>query len=194
MKIIFLRHGLTKSNTEKRFSKKETRLSDMAYKDLDKSFENLKDYKIDKVYTSALIRSQETAKYLKFNNFTIDERLNEMDFGDFKGMKVKDCYKKYADFYKKKSENPYTTKYPNGECIKDLIKRLDSFIKEKYQENKDKTILCVSHGIAIRAALFTILKDLDNFENFWLDNGSLSILNIKKDKQIIECVNKIWNL
>lgn len=194
MKIIFLRHGLTKSNTEKRFSKKETRLSDMAYKDLDKSFENLKDYKIDKVYTSALIRSQETAKYLKFNNFTIDERLNEMDFGDFKGMKVKDCYEKYADFYKKKSENPYTTKYPNGECIKDLIKRLDSFIKEKYQENKDKTILCVSHGIAIRAALFTILKDLDNFENFWLDNGSLSILNIKKDKQIIECVNKIWNL
>lgn len=191
MKIIFLRHGLTKSNTEKRFSKKETRLSDMAYKDLDKSFENLKDYKIDKVYTSALIRSQETAKYLKFNNFTIDERLNEMDFGDFKGMKVKDCYEKYADFYKKKSENPYTTKYPNGECIKDLIKRLDSFIKEKYQENKDKTILCVSHGIAIRAALFTILKDLDNFENFWLDNGSLSILNIKKDKQIIECVNKI---
>ena len=191
MKIIFLRHGLTKSKTEKRFSKKETRLSDMAYKDLDKSFENLKDYKIDKVYTSALIRSQETAKYLKFNNFTIDERLNEMDFGDFKGMKVKDCYEKYADFYKKKSENPYTTKYPNGECIKDLIKRLDSFIKEKYQENKDKTILCVSHGIAIRAALFTILKDLDNFENFWLDNGSLSILNIKKDKQIIECVNKI---
>lgn len=194
MKIIFLRHGLTKSNTEKRFSKKETRLSDMAYKDLDKSFENLKDYKIDKVYTSALIRSQETAKYLKFNNFTIDERLNEMDFGDFKGMKVKDCYEKYADFYKKKSENPYTTRYPDGECIKDLIKRLDSFIKEKYQENKDKTILCVSHGIAIRAALFTILKDLDNFENFWLDNGSLSILNIKKDKQIIECVNKIWNL
>ena len=194
MKIIFLRHGLTKSNTEKRFSTRKTRLSDMAYEDLDRSFENLKDHKIDKVYTSALIRSQETAKYLKFNNFTIDERLNEMDFGDFKGMKVRECYEKYADFYDKKSKNPYSIKYPNGESIKDLIKRLDSFIKEKSNEHDKETILCVSHGIAIRAALFTILKDLDNFENFWLDNGSLSILNIKKDKKIIECVNNIWNL
>src|SRR5690625_5191951 len=191
MKIIFLRHGLTESNNEKRFSKKETSLSNMAYKDFDKSFENLKEYKIDKVFTSALLRSQETAKYLNFNDFTIDERLNEMDFGDFKGMKVKDTYEKYADFYDEKSKNPYTTNYPSGESIKELIERLDSFIKEKSQEYQDKTILCVSHGIAIRAALFTILNDLDNFENFWLDNGSLSILNIKEDKKLIECVNKI---
>lgn len=192
MKIIFLRHGLTESNKEKRFSTKDTKISEQSYKDLDKSKENLKNYNIDKVYTSKLLRSQETAEYLGFKTYEEDKRLNEMDFGDFKGMKVIDTYKKYEKFYNDKKLKPYDISYPGGESIKDLIKRLDDFIEEK--KEFDGNILCVSHGIAIRAAIFTILKDLSNFENFWIDNGSLTVINIKDNKKIIECVNKIWNL
>ena len=55
----------------------------------------------------------------------------------------------------------------------------------------DGNILCISHGIAIRASLFTILKDMENFENFWIDNGSLTIFDISENKKMIECVNLI---
>ena len=41
MKIIFLRHGLTESNKDFRFSTPETRISKNAYIDLDKSKKNL---------------------------------------------------------------------------------------------------------------------------------------------------------
>lgn len=189
MKIIFLRHGLTEANKELRFSTSLTKLSSKAYDDLDKSKKLLKKYKIDKVYTSKLIRSQETAKYLGFNDFCEDSRLNELDFGNFKGQKVLETKKVYKEFYEKLKKDPYHTKYPNGESINDLINRLDDFISEK--SSLDENILCVSHGIAIRASLFTILKDMDNFKNFWIDNGSLTIFNIEDNKKMIECVNMI---
>lgn len=192
MKIIFLRHGLTESNKDFRFSTPETRISKNAYIDLDKSKKNLEKYNIDKVFTSKLIRSQETAKYLGFDKFIQDERINEMDFGDFKGQKVLETREKYKDFYNKLKKNPYKTKYPNGESVEDLIKRINDFMEEK--SSFDGNILCISHGIAIRASLFTILKDMENFENFWIDNGSLTIFDISENKKMIECVNLIWNL
>lgn len=192
MKIIFLRHGLTESNKDFRFSTPETRISKNAYIDLDRSKKNLEKYNIDKVFTSKLIRSQETAKYLGFDKFIQDERINEMDFGDFKGQKVLETREKYKDFYNKLKKNPYKTKYPNGESVEDLIKRINDFMEEK--SSFDGNILCISHGIAIRASLFTILKDMENFENFWIDNGSLTIFDISENKKMIECVNLIWNL
>lgn len=192
MKIIFLRHGLTESNKDFRFSTPETRISKNAYIDLDKSKKNLEKYNIDKVFTSKLIRSQETAKYLGFDKFIQDERINEMDFGDFKGQKVLETREKYKDFYNKLKKNPYKTKYPNGESVEDLIKRINNFMEEKSSFNGN--ILCISHGIAIRASLFTILKDMENFKNFWIDNGSLTIFDISENKKMIECVNLIWNL
>ena len=189
MKIIFLRHGLTESNKEWRFSTPETRLSKNAEIDLCKSRENLKKYKIDKVFTSKLIRSQETAKYLGFENFLEDERLNELNFGDFRGQKVLDTKKNYKEFYARLKKDPYTTRYPNGESIKDLVNRLNDFMEEK--SSFDGNILCISHGIAIRSSLFTVLKDLDNFKNFWIDNGSLTVFDISDNKKMIECVNLI---
>lgn len=189
MKIIFLRHALTRSNKEKRFSTKNTEISKDGYKDLDKAKINLKSYKIDEIYTSNLLRSQQTAKYLGFNDYKKDERLNEMNFGDFKGKRLEDTYKTYKDFYKKKKLNPFDTKYPDGESVRDVINRLNDFISEKSKE--DKNILCISHGIAIRSAIFTILKDLSNFDKFWIDNGSLTVIDIKNKKLLIECVNKI---
>lgn len=189
MKIIFLRHGLTESNKDFRFSTPQTRISKNAYIDLDKSKKNLEKYKIDKVYTSKLIRSQETAKYLGFDEFIEDERINELDFGDFKGQKVLETREKYKDFYNKLKKNPYSTKYPNGESIEDLIKRVNDFMDEK--SSFDGNILCISHGIAIRSSLFTVLKDLGNFKNFWIDNGSLTVFDLSDDKKMIECVNLI---
>lgn len=189
MKIIFLRHGLTESNKEWRFSTPDTRLSKNAGIDLCKSRENLKKYKIDKVFTSKLIRSQETAKYLGFEKFFEDERLNELNFGDFRGQKVLDTKKNYKEFYDRLKKDPYTTRYPNGESIKDLVNRLNDFMEEK--SSFDGNILCISHGIAIRSSLFTVLKDLDNFKNFWIDNGSLTVFDISDNKKMIECVNLI---
>ena len=189
MKIIFVRHGLTMSNIEKKYSTPDTRLEKSGLYILDKTKALLKDYEIDEVYTSGLIRSQETAKILGFDDFLVDTRLNEMDFGDFKGQGVFDVRKNYKDFFEKEKDDYFDLKYPNGESRKDVVARLRDFLDEK--SKGDKNILAISHGIAIRSSLFWILKDLANWQSFWIDNGSLTVYNIKDNKKLIESVNLI---
>ena len=189
MKIIFVRHGVTKSNIEKKYSTPDTRIDKSGLYILEKTKSLLVNYEIDQVYTSNLIRSQETACKLGFKDFKIDQRLNEMDFGDFKGQNIFDVRKNHKDFFEREKDFYFDIPYPNGESRQDVINRLRSFLDEKSTE--DKNILAISHGIAIRSSLFWILKDLSNWQSFWIDNGSLTVYNIENGKKLIEGVNLI---
>lgn len=192
MKIIFVRHGITQSNIEMKYSTPDTRIAKSGLYILEKTKSLLENYQIDQVYTSGLIRSQETACELGFKDFIIDQRLNEMDFGDFKGQNIYDVRENYKDFFEREKDFYFDIPYPNGESRQDVINRLRSFLEEKSQI--DKNILVISHGIAIRSSLFWILKDLSNWQSFWIDNGSLTVYNIENEKKLIESVNLIWNL
>lgn len=193
MKIILVRHGKTQANIDWKYSTDDTVLAKDGLYILDKTKELLKDYEIDEVYTSALIRSQETAKHLGFNNFTVDKRINEMNFGDFRGQSIDEVRLKQKLFFENEKNNYFVTRYPNGESRNEVIKRTSEFLDEMSQKD-GKTILCISHGIAIRSTLFWVLKDLSNWNSFWIDNGSLTVFNVKDNKKLIESVNKIWNL
>ena len=74
-------------------------------------------------------------------------------------------------------------------CIRDsdIIKRTSEFLDELVE--KDENALCVSHGIAIKSTLFWILKDLDDWDSFWLENGSITVFNINNGKKLIEAIN-----
>ena len=189
-KIILVRHGQTQANISWKYSSDDTVLAESGLYILDKTKKLLDEYKIDKVYTSNLVRSQETAKRLGFDDFTIDKRLNEMNFGDFRGRGIDEVRESEKEFFLKEEKDYFAIKYPSGESRNDVIKRTSNFLDEKSKE-EDGTILCISHGIAIRSTLFWILKDLDNWGSFWIDNGSLTIYNIEDDKRLIESVNKI---
>lgn len=190
MKIILVRHGKTQANIDWKYSTDDTVLAKDGLYILDKTKLLLEDYEIDEVYTSALIRSQETAKHLGFTNFTIDKRINEMNFGDFRGQSIDEVRLKQKLFFENERNNYFDIKYPNGESRNEVIRRTSGFLDEISQKD-DKTILCISHGIAIRSTLFWVLKDLSNWNSFWIDNGSLTVFNVKDGKKLIESVNKI---
>lgn len=190
MKIILVRHGKTQANIDWKYSTDDTVLAKDGLYILDKTKKLLEDYDIDEVYTSALIRSQETAKHLGYTNFIIDKRINEMNFGDFRGESIDEVRLKQKLFFENEKNNYFDTKYPNGESRNEVIRRTSKFLDEISQKD-DKTILCISHGIAIRSTLFWVLKDLSNWNSFWIDNGSLTVFNVKDNKKLIESVNKI---
>ena len=190
MKIILVRHGKTQANIDWKYSTDDTVLAKDGLYILDKTKKLLEDYDIDEVYTSALIRSQETAKHLGYTDFIIDKRINEMNFGDFRGQSIDEVRLKQKSFFENEKNNYFDTKYPNGESRNEVIRRTSEFLDEISQKD-NKTILCISHGIAIRSTLFWVLKDLSNWNSFWIDNGSLTVFNVKDGKKLIESVNKI---
>ena len=187
MKVILVRHGLSEANIGRYYSLDDTILHKGGYSVLDKTRKNLEKYDIDHVYTSNLLRSQQTAEKLGYKDYTIDTRLNELDFGNFKGKLFEDMRKEEVQFFKEKEKDVFNVKYPGGESKIDIIKRTSEFLDELVE--KDENALCVSHGIAIKSTLFWILKDLDDWDSFWLENGSITVFNINNGKKLIEAIN-----
>ena len=187
MKIILVRHGLSEANIGRFYSMNDTILHENGYDVLEKTKKNLEKYTIDHVYTSKLLRSQQTAEKLGFDEYTIDSRLNELDFGNFKGKLFEETRKKEAQFFVEQEKDVFNVRYPEGESRADVIKRTSEFLDELVRKNENA--LCVSHGIAIKSSLFWILKDLEDWDSFWLENGSITVFNIENGKKLVEAVN-----
>lgn len=187
MRIILVRHGLSDANISRFYSLEDTKLHESGFSVLNNTKRNLEKYHIDEVYVSELKRSQETAQRLGYKDFKVDSRINELDFGDFKGKFFDDIRESEVDFFKSKEKDFFNIRYPGGESINDVIKRTSEFFEEKAKE--DKNILCVSHAIAIKSSLFWLLDDKKNWQKFWLDNGSITVFRVEDNKKIIESVN-----
>ena len=187
MRIILVRHGLSEANISKFYSLEDTILHESGFSVLNNTRRNLEKYDIDEVYVSELKRSQQTAERLGYTDYIIDSRINELDFGEFKGKFFDDIRASEIEFIEKQKKDLFNLRYPGGESINDVIKRTSEFFEEKSRDNKN--ILCISHGMAIKSSFFWLLKDKENWERFWLENGSITVFRIEEDRKIIESVN-----
>ena len=160
MKIIYYVHGTTYDNASKCASGwKDVELNDLGKEQAINLGKNT-DYKFDELFTSDLIRAIDSAKlaWPKINSIQ-DNRLRECNYGDYDG---KD---KNLVIYEEHIINPF----PNGESLKDVEKRVKSFV-EFLKENYDgKTIGIVAHR-APQLALEVLTKNMsweDAIENDW---------------------------
>ena len=117
--------------------------------------EFIKDYHIDSVYSSPIQRAYQTAKFAFPERKIIkDDRLKEMNFGDFEGMIISDLKdnQDYHDLWYHPSPDRCLK---NGENYQHIVDRLQDFINEKYKEDPQQTIFITIHGM-----LFTILHGI----------------------------------
>lgn len=105
---------------------------------------------IDVVYSSNMVRSISTAKYLCESQnlqINVDERLNERTCG-----KPNDDI--YPDWFSRQFYDP-TFKTEGGESQEETSQRVHEVLNEIINKNKNKRIAVFSHGYAIT---FSILK------------------------------------
>ncbi len=192
MKIILVRHGVSAANIAKQDSANDAIMNKSGFNVLLKTRRSLEKFNIDHVYSSTLKEAQQTAEMLGYTDYTVDDRLDELDLGPYKGKLYEQFQTDYANFLDKHKEEASSIKFPGNESRDDLIKRTSEFLDELVE--KDEDALCVSHNLAIRAALFWILEDNKNYDNFWIENGAITVFDIKDKKKLIESVNVLWGL
>lgn len=111
---------------------------------------------IDAVYTSNCVRTQQTAKYLVYNQnlkLNIDERLDERRVGIPNEDKFPDWFERqYYD------EN---FKTDLGESQKDVRNRVSEVFNEIINKHKGKRVAIFSHGYAITFFLLNFCKVVD---------------------------------
>jgi broad specificity phosphatase PhoE len=197
-----VRHGETEWNAlSKVQGNMDTDLNDVGIKQAEFVANRLAKENIDVLYTSSLKRAKATAqKIAEQANIEVKELhdFREIRLGPWEGLTLNEINEKYAEHYKTYRENPSDFNMPGAETFLQVSERFCNAIHNIVAENRDKKIVIVSHGAAIKAAIISILGiDISHYNKFRVDNASISILNFS-DKYhngvVVECLNNISHM
>jgi len=192
-KIYLVRHGQTDFNLQNivQGSGVDTSLNDTGRKQAAAFFETYKHILFDKVYTSALKRSQESVRsFLELGIPTEAlEGLNEISWGTKEGHKITPEEDEYYHYMLKQWQLGNTAeRIENGESPEDVVRRMKPAMDYIMSRPEEETILICMHGRAIRILLCYLLnyplKSMDMFEHrnlcLYLLNYSGSMFTVER--------------
>jgi len=151
MKILFIRHGITDWNLQRRIQGwTDIPLSDrgrahLANQQLPEKWQSAQ------CYTSTLQRTIETAQLLLARNSCPVEALCEMQWGQWEGSSLSDLREKWGDQFIKNERKGLDFRPPGGESPRQVRQRLSDWLQSLAVENK--RIVIVTHKGVVRAAL-----------------------------------------
>ncbi len=162
MNIYIVRHSKTIWNEQKRLQgHKDSKLTDQGIDNAKalKCFLQNNGIVFDRIYSSPILRAYETAKIIAGNQtIVLDERLKEMNFGDYEGCLIQDLLSMNPSYYDYMWNSPHLfDRLPNGESYEEVNERIDSFFNDIKKSN-DESILIVTHGMYMILVFAYILK------------------------------------
>lgn len=167
MRIIFIRHGKTAGNLEKRYiGRTDEPLCSEVKNEL-----RLHSYPAaDMVISSPMKRCTETAELIyPDKKIVICDDLRECDFGDFEG-------KNYTELsgnadYQRWIDSGGKTAFPNGEDHESFTKRCILAFEKAASDNIGRSAAFVVHGGTIMAVLEKYAYPKRDFYDFQVKNG-----------------------
>lgn len=186
-KIFLIRHGETEWNREGRSQgcSNDVPLSQEGKGQAYALAKRMKDENIDKFFSSSLIRANETARIIAREhnkNVVSFEELREINLGCWEGLTYKEIKENYPEVFNIWREKPHLARIPNAETLLELRERSMGKLMEIINENSDKNILVVSHGITIKSMITAIMGiDISNMHKIRQDNTALNIFEYKNN-------------
>lgn len=168
-KLIILRHGQSQWNLENRFTGwVDVPLTDNGKEEAENAGKKLIGLNIRKSYTSRLKRSIDTLKIIlgiigKNIGIEYSEALNERHYGKLQGMNKDEAKKLFGEEQVQLWRRSYDFSPPEGESLKDVIRRVVPFFKSKILPDliAEKNILVVAHHNSLRG----LVKHLENISD-----------------------------
>ena len=171
MNLILIRHGQSEWNALNQFTGwKDPDLTATGIQEAHNAGKIISSLEInfDLVFTSALIRAQNTAeiilKEISQPLPTIkDQALNERNYGDLAGLNKDDARKRWGDEQVHIWRRSYDIPPPGGESLKDTGERVLPFFMKEILPHvcEGKNVLVAAHGNSLRS----LIKFLDNISN-----------------------------
>lgn len=192
-KIYLVRHGQTDYNLKNivQGSGVDTDLNELGRNQASLFYETYKNVPFDKIYTSALKRSQQSVQ--RFIDRGIPYKalagLNEISWGTKEGHPVTPEEDEYYHFMLDQWRMGKTyLKIEGGESPEDVVNRMKPAVDHIMEQQDERTILICMHGRAIRILLCHLLhyplKSMDMFEHqnlgLYLLNYSGSMFTVEK--------------
>ncbi|MDD2203389.1 MAG: histidine phosphatase family protein [Bacilli bacterium] len=146
---------------------------------------------IEQIYSSDIKRAVSSSEIigqeLKLKPIYVKE-LRELDKGDLTGLLIKDAKRMYHEYF---DNLDIYTRYPNGECMLDLYKRVKHLFTGLLE--KDKTLIITHRGVI--NMVYFLLNDIPldmNKERFGVTHASLH--EIDPTNKLIRKLNNIGGI
>ena len=193
-KLFLLRHLKSQWNLENRFAGwTDNPLAKGEFKKAKNIAKKIFKIKIDKVYSSPLLRNMETVamifdyvvpkypffihldggKKQKWGNFAdiskndvpvyVSEKLNERYYGKLQGLNKKETMRKYGERKVRLWRRSYNVAPPGGESLKDVVNRTTPFYKKHIEKDLKKGKNILV--VASHNALRAIIKYIENISD-----------------------------
>jgi broad specificity phosphatase PhoE len=199
-KVYLIRHGQTDFNLRNivQGSGVDTDLNDLGRSQAQSFFAAYKHIPFDKIYTSALKRSQQSVQ--QFIDLGIPSLalagLNEISWGTKEGHRVTPEEDEYYHFMLKEWQKGNTDlRIEGGESPEDVVRRMKPAVDLIMDQHQEKTILVCMHGRAIRILMCYLLnyplRCMDMFEH---QNLCLYELNYTGSVFSVERYNDVTHL
>lgn len=198
-RLLLVRHGDTELNSRERYwGHSDVTLSKAGLKQAEKLRERLASERIDVIYASDLERSWLTANIIAQKHrleVTICPELREFNFGAVEGLtfdEISHLHPELAEFWA--SRNP-KLRFPGGESLGDLRRRLNRFRQRLEKHTSQETILIVAHAGALRILLCQLLGiGQYHWRQLRLNLASLSIVETYPERTVLSLLNDVSHL
>lgn len=183
--LILVRHGETDSNKRGTYlGWTDVALNAAGLEQAESARMILKDYPIDRIYASPLLRAWKTAEIINRGRdipIAAAEGLKERNFGVWEDLTYHEIVEKYAEEYGMWVKDPgYCIR--GGESTLQAYERVNGFTDRILSQYQGKTILLVTHLGSIRNILAHLLgMGMEGCWRFRVDNGGITRLEINDE-------------
>ncbi|TSC64963.1 MAG: Isoleucine--tRNA ligase, partial [Parcubacteria group bacterium Gr01-1014_91] len=151
-KYFVMRHGEAENITHKMFDGTDSRkfgLTEKGREEVRTAAERISGLEISHIYVSPFTRTRETAEIvagtlgIPNEKVIVDERLHELNMGDFDGTSD------FKAFFSYRNSHKYAEAFPSGESYQDAKNRFGSVLYDLEQKHRDSAILIITHGVGL---------------------------------------------
>ena len=130
-----------------------------------------------------------TETVAKMHNMEIaytDDRLKEINYGDWAGLTPEEQIAKFPKVTKLWNETPWLLTFPNGENLRDLQYRSRAALEDAVAKYPGKTIFIGAHSLVNMTIICSVLGI--DLEHFWQLSQNNTCVNVLK------CTDGVWTL
>lgn len=180
-KLIFIRHGSTSGNLEKRYiGRTDEPLCELGIKQIEKL--KIQNFQIDFLFASPMLRTRQTSEIL-FPQQKVDfvEDFRETDFGIFEGKTAAELTNSFE--YQNWLNSFCTAPIPLGESVSDFKERCCNAFENiiKTLPDNSRTAFVV-HGGVIMAILERFSQPKRDFYDYHIGNGEFLQYTVSEEK------------
>ncbi len=160
--IIFLRHGQATNNTQRILAGRSSgvHLTDTGKQQAQQAAEFLEHLDVSAIYSSPIERATETAQIAAKHNsidYTVDDRLVELEMGNFTGMAYDDIFSKYDNVFLKFYQGSQEIADRGVETFFQVKSRVDDIVSHVVKKHSGQNVVLVTHMDPIKAMLSTVM-------------------------------------